>query len=222
MSLNYRETSVPVSEPVTLAQAHSQLTLDSGMTTDDTMIRGMIQAAREYCEKLMQRAIYPRNVTLSLDNFPIPVFGDTLNPADRNAFFTGTYIWNRLAIRLPLPACQSVTSITYYDQSGTQYTVDPTTYIVDTMSEPCRIVPKWSCTWPVASYYQPGSIQVNYVAGTWATGSCPMAIQASILMLVSHWYNNRDAAMQSPPKEVEHSVRALLAGHVFECSWWNQ
>jgi hypothetical protein len=221
---NYIETSAPIVEPVTLAQAKQQCVVDTGFTDDDNLITALIVAARQFCEKKMQRAIFNRTVLLSLDNFPIPTFGSTLNPSDRAAFFTGTYIWNMLAIRLPLPRCTAITSITYLDQTGTQQTVDPATYNADFIGEPCRIVPKWSCTWPTAAYFTPGSVQVTYTAGTWGDGvevnTCPQAICQAMLLLISYWYNHRDSAEMSPPKSIETGVDALLSGYVFDTFFW--
>jgi uncharacterized phiE125 gp8 family phage protein len=225
MVLNYKELSSPAVEPVTLSHAKRQLVVDASFTDDDEFITSLIITARQHCEKLMQRAVYDRDVLLSLDAFPIPTFGSTLNPSDRRAFYTGTYIWEHLAIRLPLPACQSVTSITFYDQAGNQYTVDPATYNVDTISEPCRIVPKWSCTWPTAAYFTPGSVQVTFVAGTYGDGvetnTCPEPIKQAILLLVSYWYQHRDSAELNATKQIEFGVDALLTPYMFDTYRWN-
>src|ERR1017187_2305877 len=221
---HYIETSAPAIEPVTLAHAKQQCVVDVGFTDDDDLISGLITAARQHCEKIMQRAIFSRTVLLSLDNFPIPTFGSTLNPSDRAAFYTGTYIWNQLAIRLPLPRCTAVTSITYYDQTGTQQTVNSDTYNCDFIGEPCRIVPKWSCTWPTAAYFTPGSVQVTYTSGTWGDGveenHCPQTVCQAILLLGSYWYNHRDSAESTPPKSIETGVDALLSFYKFDTFWW--
>ena len=221
---NYIEKSAPAAEPVTLAQAKQQCVVDIGFTDDDDLISALITAARQHCEKLMQRAIFSRTILLSLDNFPIPTFGSTLNPSDRAAFFTGTYIWNQLAIRLPMPRCTSITSITYHDQTGTQQTVDATTYNADFIGEPCRIVPKWSCTWPTAAYFTPGSVQVTYTTGTWGDGvdvnTCPQAVCQAMLLLISYWYNHRDSAESAPPKAVENGIDALLSPYKFDTCFW--
>jgi hypothetical protein len=45
---------------------------------------------------------------------------------------------------------------------------------------------------------------------------CPRNVQQAILLLVSYWYNHRDAAEAQPPKEIEQGVRDLLAGEIFD------
>lgn len=278
MPLSYKDVGAPLTEPLTLVQAKAQLVLDAGFTQDDVFVAALITAARQYVEKLMNRAIFPRAMQLNLDFFPYPVYDGTVNPNDRHCLYG--YFWHALAIRLPKPAALSVQSITYIDLSGVQQTLDPSLYFLDPNSEPGRIVPKPGIYWPYTQSWLPGSVQVNYTAGTYVntvaaeavvvpsaapyalplsqlasyvgmatlvdangaavpftggaapvvaasyagqtltatyyTANCPLTVVQAMLLLISHWYNHRDAAEAQPPKEIDLGVQNLLAGEIFE------
>jgi len=166
MPLVYKEMSAPIAEPMTLAQAKLQCIIDSGDTSQDTVIGGYIIAARQYVEKKMQRAIFPRAMRLNLDFFPFPDWSGTIDANDRHVLY-GKY-WHALMIRLPMVATLSVESITYIDLTGTLQTLDPSQYYVDLTSEPARIVPMPGLYWPYTQSYLPGSVTILYTAATYA------------------------------------------------------
>ena len=165
MPLSYKDTSQPYAEPVTLDQAKTQCAVDTGNTADDALITALITAARQYCEKHMNRAIFSRGMQLFLDFFPFPTYDGTVNPNDRHCLYG--YFWHALAIRLPKPRCQSVQSIKYIDLTGTQQTLDPATYFVDVNSEPARIVPQPGLYWPYTQSWLPNSVIISYTAGSY-------------------------------------------------------
>lgn len=215
---SYRELSAPAAEPVTVAQAKAQLVVDTDFTDDDSLIASLVVAARQHCERLMQRAIYDRTMVMQLDFFPYPYYRSSLGINDRHTLY-GAY-WREFAIKLAYPACVSVQSITYVDLNNQTQTVDPSLYYVDTVSEPARIVPNPGLYWPYTQAYLPGSVKITYTAGTWGDGvdtnTCPQTICQAILLLVTYWYEQRSAAAQNPPKSVALGVEALLAPYTFD------
>ena len=46
--------------------------------------------------------------------------------------------------------------------------------------------------------------------------TCPEDVKQAMLLLISHWYTNRDAAATQVPKAIDMGVDALLADHIFE------
>jgi uncharacterized phiE125 gp8 family phage protein len=166
----------------------------------------------------MQRAIFNRNMQLSMDYFPYPNFGSTVGGHRKFPFFSR--YWEELAIRLPFPGCDSVTSISYLDQNGTLQELDPATYTTDKNSEPARIFPTSLLYWPWCQNFVPGNVIVVWVAGSYGDGvevnNCPQTIVQAMMLLISFWYNNRDAAAQNPPRGIENGVDALLMGEVFD------
>jgi len=209
MPLSYKQLTQPAIEPVTLAQAKLHLRLD--FTEDDSVVSGLIAAAREYVEKEMQRAIYERSFLLTLDYFPLA--SECVNGANQYAYVS-SYI-RSLSIHCPMPSLVSVESIQYLSDSSQTVTLSPNSYVLDTVSEPGRIMPAPGTYWPYQNQYLPGQVQVTYTAGSYGDGedvdTCPQAIKQAILLLVGHWYSNREAASDKPVTNLPLAVEALLA-----------
>ncbi len=224
MPLSYTTLTQPIVEPVTLALAKQQCVVDSTNTDDDDLISGLIVASRQYVEKKMERAIYNRNMQMNLDYFPYPDMGSTIGRHNKFPFFSR--YWEELAIRLVYPSCVEVTSISYVDQNGDTVVLDPSTYTVDTNSEPARIFPTGLLYWPWCANFQPGNVKVLWTAGTYGDGvlvdNCPQTIKQAILLLISYWYNHRDSAEYNPPRAIEDGVTALLTGELAESFGWGQ
>jgi hypothetical protein len=155
----------PVAEPVSLALAKQHLRID--FSYDDNYIPVLITAAREWCEVYMQRHIFNQTWQRTLDYFPIWVGGTTVSPNNFQDWMFFSDYWSKVMIQLP-GKIQSVNSITYVvpNGGGTQ-TLPSSDYVVDLTSVPARLVPQQGMTWPVQTLYQPGSVAIEYVAGSW-------------------------------------------------------
>lgn len=166
-----KQTVAPAAEPVSLAEAKAHLRVD--IDDDDDYISGLISAARQYVETATRRAFISQTWRLSLDRWPA---GD--------------------AIELRKPPLASVSSIVYRDSDGASTTWGTSNYIVDTDSEPGRIVLADGASWPSVTLYPVNPIQVTYVAGYGAAGSSvPQYLRHAVLLLVAHWYENREAIL---------------------------
>lgn len=155
----------PAVEPVTLAQAKLHLRVD--MPEDDTLIEGLIIAARQWVEQYCRRALVSQTWELHLDSWP-----------------SG-------AVYLPWPPLVSVTSIKGTDEAGVETTVSASNYQADTFSVPGRVTLKSTGTWP-ATTLRPGGCAVRYVAGYGAAADVPQVFKQAILLLVGHLYENRE------------------------------
>jgi uncharacterized phiE125 gp8 family phage protein len=222
MPLSFQETTQPAAEPVTLALAKLHAHVDTD--DEDLLFEAWITAARQYCERYTRRAFFNREVTRTLDYFPL-WYGEngTVNPADRQDWPYYASFWDKLTIDLPLPRCVSVTSITYTDTNGTTQTLPQSAYNVDVTSLPARIVPSAGNYWPTVVTYQPGSVQINYVAGSYGDGvevnTIPQGIVVAMILLIGHWYRNREASSELALKNIPLGVNALLDPyklHLFE------
>lgn len=164
MPLSYRELSQPTIEPVSLLLAKQHLRVD--WDQDDTYIAALITAARQYVEKVTNRAIFNRQMLLTLDYFPWPGWDSTTGSTAHDYFMRWYY--RGLTIRIPKPATASVESLSYIANDGvTIVTIDPSNYTVDLTSEPARISPRPGYTWPYQQNYIPGQVQVRFTAGTY-------------------------------------------------------
>jgi len=166
----------PAAEPVSLAEAKLHLRVD--IADDDTLISGLIVAARSYSERVLRRALITQTLELVLDGWP-----------------------NGNTIKLPMPPLQSAT-VKYTDDDAVEHTLPASEYIVDTASVPGRIVLKDDYSWPTDDLQESGAIRVRYVAGYGAAGTAvPYTILLAIKMLIGHLYENREG--QGIPNAVD-------------------
>ena len=180
-----KSVTPPASEPVTLAEAKLHVRQD--LDTDDTLITGLITAAREEVERISWHALLTQTWELVLDRWPA---GD--------------------AIELPRPPLQSVTSVKYTDSSGAETTWSAANYVVDTDSTPGRIVLAYSVTWPTVVLQPTGGIRVRYVAGWTSAANVPQAIKQALLLLVGHWYETREDTVKAATDTIARGVADLL------------
>ena len=185
MPFDLRVTVPPVLEPVTLDEAKAQCRVDG--TADDTFITGLIGRAREYVEKLDWRACLTQTLELWLPRWP----------CDK--------------IVLPRPPLASVTSVEYYDTDDVKYTLDPAIYYVNAIAEPGEIVLRYNQTWPTTTLRDYNAVCVTYVAGWTAAANVPKTIKQAVLLVIGHWYENREAStVGAVSREIELGVRALI------------
>lgn len=188
--LNATRSTAPDTEPLTTAEAKSHLRVS--ISTDDTLIDALVTAAREYVEERCSIALYTQTWQRRLDAWPA---GNT--------------------IRLPRPPLQSVSSVKYYDADGTEYTLASSNYIVDTTAWPGRIVLKSTAAWPSVTLQDANGIVIEYVCGWDDTVDIPQNIKQALLLLVGHWYENREAVLTSgaAPLALKEGVDALLSSY---------
>jgi len=87
---------------------------------------------------------------------------------------------------------QSVTAITYVDSNEATQTLASALYDVDTSRVPGRIMMGYGDNWPL-SLHKTNAVNVTYVTGYGATAaSVPIIYRRAIIVLCTHWYNNRD------------------------------
>lgn len=186
----------PTKEPLTLEQAKSQMRVEND--ADDALILDYIVAARQWVEGQTKRAILTQTWDYGIDgNWP---------------FKFGTP-----RITLPLNPVASVTSITYVNGDSPNPTLATTDYSVAARTHGSYIVPAYGVDWPTVRDV-PDAITVRFVAGV--DSGWPTNLQRAIAMLVTHWYENREAIseitsmgrMQPMPYAVESLISPYRAG----------
>ena len=163
--------TAPSTYPVTLAEAKLHCRVD--LADDDTLIAALITAATEMAEQKTGRAIMTQTLELTLDAFPE-------------------------AFELTRVPVQSVTSVKYYDTTGTQQTLSNTLYALDAADDFgfAHISPVYGGTWPTTRD-QINAVAVRYVAGYADAASVPQSIKNWILLMVSTMYANRETEAYS-------------------------
>lgn len=189
--------TAPTVEPVTLAEAKLQCRYD--LDDEDALILRLTRAAREFAETFCHRAIPTQTWDWKLDAFPCA--------------------WPMV---LPMAGVTSITSITYVDTAGDTQTWSSALYQTDLPTGPKsprgRIQPAYSQFYPLTRD-QMNAVTVRFVAGYGSTPqSVPDGIRQAILLLVAHWFINREAAnlgvgigAVEVPKTVEANLMQFVA-----------
>lgn len=183
--------TAPAAEPVSLTEAKLHCRVDTD--DEDDLLTMLVAAARQYVERLTGRALITQTWRLTLDCFPYGC---------------------RPVIRLPRGKTSSVTSITYVDTEGTTTTLAADQYRVNMDGEPARIEPAYGVVWPTTRDVLE-AVKVTYVAGYGAAGSAvPEALRQAMLLLVGHWYANREAVVTGTiATPLQLTVEALTAAY---------
>lgn len=190
----------PAVEPITTDEAVNYMRLDAPSTADSTFIVGLIKTARKYCENLQHRAYITQTWEMSLSKFPC-AYNDRLNNAQKSD-----------VIEIPMGNLQTVDSVKYTDAANVVHTLTANTdYVVSTRGILGRVSPPYSGIWPTSALAPLDPVVIRFTCGYGLTSATvPEMAKQAMYMLIDYWYNNRDAAAQYVPKEIEFSVKALL------------
>jgi hypothetical protein len=212
--------TAPALEPLTLEQIKDHLRLDS--TDQDLMLGSLIKAARRWTEHFLSRCLIEQTWDLLFTNgFPAFTGWDTGLPAQYVTFGrTGlpfVHCLNEIRIpRAPLKATGGIVSVKYLDATGAQITlVAGTDYVVGARSEPAIIAPAYGKSWPATRNYLDATgnypAEVRFIAGYGAAGSAvPENFRQAMLLLVGHWFENREEVSGSSLASIPKGVEALL------------
>ncbi len=164
-------TSAPAALPVTTDEAKAQLSI--AHSDQDAFISRLVAAATAHLDGyagVLGRALITQTWRQDFHSF-----------AD--------------CLRLPLEPVQSVSSVTYYDSDNVLQTLATSFYNLHTDAIGPRIVLKPDQFWP-STYKRDDAVSVTFMAGYGADETAvPEGIRHAILMLVAHWYRNRETVV---------------------------
>jgi uncharacterized phiE125 gp8 family phage protein len=94
-------------------------------------------------------------------------------------------------IELPLRPLQSIEEVRVFPAEGAPVVIDVGDYLADTVSVPPRLV-RTGVIWQ-----QPGKaangIEIDFTAGYGAAAAnVPAPLRQALLLLIAHWYENRE------------------------------
>lgn len=182
----------PTLDPVSLAEtkAHCRVSISD----DDGLLAGYLVAARQHVETYLRRVLITQTWDVSFD------------------YGWPSMTWKRERIELPFSPVQSVTSVTYIDSAGATQTLPPDQYkVARTDTGEWVIVPAYGASWPTVRR-EMEAVTVRFVCGYGSNPSdIPEPIRQAILLLVGHWYENREAVnVGNIVSELPFAVDALL------------
>lgn len=199
-------------EPVLISEAKTYLRIDH--TDEDSLVGGLITAARDHVERYTRRVLIYTAFRLTLDTFP---------PYNFERYSRTNMVLQIGDIELPRSPVVSLDAsvitgiayatprVRYWDGDGVQQTmVEGTDYDILIDDNPPRIVLPPFGVWPLVESGSRGSVEIDFVAGYGASSqTMPPLLKQAILMLCAHWYENR-MAVGSYGTETPFAVDSIL------------
>jgi uncharacterized phiE125 gp8 family phage protein len=213
----------PASAPViTLDDAKAQCRA-TDFSDDDPLLQRLAAAATQTIDgpgAWLGRSLNPQTLELRQRLFTASGhFDHEWSPADRIR-------WGRenpwsACIPLRFGPVQEIVSVSYVDLTGANQTLDSSTYelVGDPATNIYDIRPAYGQRWPENRPDVDG-VRIRYVAGYPLTTdpvplpTVPEPVRHALLLLVSHWYRNRDAVVgvdnRDSSTELPLGVESLL------------
>ena len=177
--------TAPATAPISLAEAKAQMRVDG--SDDDTIIQRLIDAAVAFVD--VQGVLGRAMITQT--------WGQWLSP-------------NPSTVSLMLGPVQSVSAIKYYDIDGVLQTATLADFNVFGTPNRITITPKTSKAWPITQT-RDDAIKIEYVVGYGSTSaSVPQTVRHALLMLVAHWYENRETTQEKQMQDLPYGFMEMI------------
>jgi uncharacterized phiE125 gp8 family phage protein len=172
-----KRTVKPSAQPVTAEEVKLYSVIP--YSQEDALVERWIKAATELAEDYQYRSYLTQTWQMTFDKFPA-----------KSCF---------LVPRSPLI---SVVSIKYTGADGTEYTLDPSEYIVSTQGEIGKISLTYLNTWPTTTLQPVDAVTVTFTAGYGADASAvPEHVKDAIFVYCAHRYEFRAGEGGEIPKQ---------------------
>ena len=180
-------TAAAAVEPVTLAEAKAHCRIDG--TAEDAFVSSLITTSRLQIEQALGLALITQSWIWTFDAWPSP----------------GPVI-------LPMSPVQAIDSVKIFAADGSPEVIESGRYVLDGNAMPARLLPT-STNLP-----DPGAkalgIEIAFSAGFGTTPSLvPQPIRHALLLLVAHWYENREPIAHKDMPRIPDFVSELLLPH---------
>jgi uncharacterized phiE125 gp8 family phage protein len=179
----------PATTPVTLAEVKDQLRVEH--TDDDSLINRLISVAVAYTD--VQGALGHAMISQKWGQWV------DANPAQY--------------VKLMLGPVIQVDAVKYYDTNGTLQTDTLSNYEIYGTEFAKTIGPKEGFNWPVTED-RPDAIRIETTIGYGAdTTDVPQTLRHALMMLIGHWYDNRETTMMDELSNVPYGFDMLIDMH---------
>lgn len=168
---------------VTLAECKDHLEIEH--TDKDTFITALALAASQMIDGydgLVGKAVAEQTVKYSIQT----------PPSDH--------------IHLPIFPVKSLTSVSYYDSAGNVQAIDVNNFRLIGNEDYAWLEAVEGFTWPTV-FDRHDAITFTLLCGF---SEVPQVIKHAALMLVAHWFENREAAAEKSVKAIDFAVDALV------------
>ena len=168
-----------------LTEVKANVSIHSTNTDHDTELTDIALAAITILERACRRQFTTRAVVWWLDAFP---------DVD--------------CLEVPLPPMTILTSIEYYDVNDSLQTWSSANYLSDLVSQPGRIAPISSQSWP-STYDRENAVKITYSAGYGSEpNDYPAPIKQAIKLTVRAWFEET-----TPQGDIPSGALALIDGY---------
>lgn len=176
-------TSGPAAEPVTLAEAKAHLRVDG--SAEDAVIASLITTARLHVEAALGLALITEGWSLLLD------------------------AWPEDAVRMPIRPVQAVSAVKVAAADGGVAVLPAERYLLDGAGHPPRLVPVGG---PLPDSGVPAlGIEIAFTAGYGdVAADVPEPIRQALLLLIAHWFEHREPALDAAVTRIPSAVSELL------------
>lgn len=155
MSITYKVTTEPTSEPITLDQFKDALRVT--VCDFDEQLTELLKVCRKQVEHDSNRKLITQTVTMYLDEFP-----------------------ECSEIEIRLAPVSAITFIKYYDTAGTLTTFPSTDYWTNLIETPPEIELKLGSWFPIVELDRPNAVQIEMVCGYGAASAVPVEAKLAI------------------------------------------
>lgn len=177
--------TAPSASPISLAEAKAQMRVDG--SEEDAIIQRLIDAAVAFVD--VQGALGFAMITQTWGQWIAP------NPS---------------TVSLLLGPVQSVSAIKYYDVDGVLQTATLADFNIFGTPNRITITPKTGKAWPTTQT-RDDAIKIEYVVGYGSTAaSVPQTVRHALMMLVAHWYENRETSAEKSMTEVPYGFHEMI------------
>jgi uncharacterized phiE125 gp8 family phage protein len=181
----------PSIEPITYDQVMDHLRIITADATTIAYINTLITAVRQDVEDLTNRKLITQTWKYYLDQWP-----------------------DKDYIEVPFPPLQSVTSIIQFTADDLLADLTEGSYLVDTDSEPGRIVLAHNYSWPTETLYPANPIEIQFVCGYGLLATdVPAKIRQAMLLQIADLFENRQTIVQGQSIQHLDTYERLLASY---------